>query len=71
MEILHIVCYYVIYFMMCCVGLFVNLKAEFFVLDCCFMVLLLFQLLDNKDAYHVKTYDVSLKDKDFIAGPWS
>ncbi|XP_010537808.1 PREDICTED: DNA damage-binding protein 1a [Tarenaya hassleriana] len=26
---------------------------------------------DNKDARHVKTYEVSLKDKDFIEGPWS
>eukprot|EP00252_Welwitschia_mirabilis_P019638 TRINITY_DN4603_c0_g1_i1.p1 TRINITY_DN4603_c0_g1~~TRINITY_DN4603_c0_g1_i1.p1 ORF type:complete len:1092 (+),score=216.35 TRINITY_DN4603_c0_g1_i1:257-3532(+) len=26
---------------------------------------------DNKDARHVKTYEVSLKDKDFIDGPWS
>lgn len=28
-------------------------------------------LQDNKDARHVKTYEVSLKDKDFIEGPWS
>ncbi|KAK6154837.1 hypothetical protein DH2020_009085 [Rehmannia glutinosa] len=26
---------------------------------------------DNKDARHVKTYEVSLKDKDFVEGPWS
>ncbi|KAF3664074.1 DNA damage-binding protein 1 [Capsicum annuum] len=26
---------------------------------------------DNKDARHVKTYEVSLKDKDFIEGPWA
>lgn len=26
---------------------------------------------DNKDARHVKTYEVALKDKDFIEGPWS
>ncbi|KAL0398278.1 UNVERIFIED_CONTAM: DNA damage-binding protein 1 [Sesamum radiatum] len=26
---------------------------------------------DNKDARHVKTYEVTLKDKDFIEGPWS
>ncbi|CAA6668092.1 unnamed protein product [Spirodela intermedia] len=25
---------------------------------------------DNKDARHVKTYEVSLKDKDFAEGPW-
>lgn len=28
-------------------------------------------LQDNKDARHVKTYEVALKDKDFIEGPWS
>ncbi|KAG0461871.1 hypothetical protein HPP92_020347 [Vanilla planifolia] len=26
---------------------------------------------DNKDARHLKTYEVALKDKDFIEGPWS
>ncbi|AQK92556.1 DNA damage-binding protein 1a [Zea mays] len=26
---------------------------------------------DNKDVRHVKTYEVALKDKDFIEGPWS
>ncbi|XP_061344444.1 DNA damage-binding protein 1a-like [Gastrolobium bilobum] len=26
---------------------------------------------DNKDARHVKTYEVALKDKDFVEGPWS
>ncbi|GAB2241606.1 hypothetical protein Droror1_Dr00018381 [Drosera rotundifolia] len=26
---------------------------------------------DNKEARHVKTYEVSLKDKDFVEGPWS
>uniref|UniRef100_A0A1J3CXS5 DNA damage-binding protein 1 n=1 Tax=Noccaea caerulescens TaxID=107243 RepID=A0A1J3CXS5_NOCCA len=26
---------------------------------------------DNKDARHLKTYEVSLKDKDFVEGPWS
>ncbi|KAL3643734.1 DNA damage-binding protein 1a [Castilleja foliolosa] len=26
---------------------------------------------DNKDARHVKTYEVSLKDKDFVEGPWT
>ena len=26
---------------------------------------------DNKDARHVKTYEVSLKDKVFVEGPWS
>ncbi|KAI3800731.1 hypothetical protein L1987_28825 [Smallanthus sonchifolius] len=26
---------------------------------------------DNKDARHVKTYEVSLKDKDFVEGPWA
>lgn len=26
---------------------------------------------DNKDARHIKTYEVSLKDKDFIEGPWA
>ncbi|KAL8139852.1 hypothetical protein V2J09_005873 [Rumex salicifolius] len=26
---------------------------------------------DNKDARHVKTYEVSLKEKDFVEGPWS
>ena len=57
--------------MMCCVGFFVNLKAEFFVLDCCFIPLLPLQLLDNKDGRHVKTYKVSLKDKYFIEGPCS
>ena len=30
---------------------------------------MLFQ--DNKDARHVKTYEVALKDKDFVEGPWS
>jgi len=28
-------------------------------------------LQDNKDARHVKTYEVSLKDKNFVEGPWS
>ncbi|MED6157209.1 DNA damage-binding protein 1a [Stylosanthes scabra] len=28
-------------------------------------------ILDNKDARHSKTYEVSLKDKDFVEGPWS
>ncbi|MQL89140.1 hypothetical protein Taro_021718 [Colocasia esculenta] len=27
-------------------------------------------VMDNKDARHVKTYEVSLKDKDFAEGPW-
>ena len=36
------------------------------------MTNLLFPLLqDNKDARHVKTYEVALKDKDFVEGPWS
>ncbi|KAL9676917.1 hypothetical protein QQ045_005139 [Rhodiola kirilowii] len=26
---------------------------------------------DNKDARHLKTYEVVLKDKDFVEGPWS
>ncbi|KAF6166099.1 hypothetical protein GIB67_023809 [Kingdonia uniflora] len=26
---------------------------------------------DNKEARHVKTYEVALKEKDFIEGPWS
>ncbi|XP_022762657.1 DNA damage-binding protein 1a-like isoform X2 [Durio zibethinus] len=26
---------------------------------------------DNKDARHVKTYEVALKEKDFVVGPWS
>ncbi|CAI9768123.1 unnamed protein product [Fraxinus pennsylvanica] len=26
---------------------------------------------DNKDARHVQTYEVALRDKDFIEGPWS
>uniref|UniRef100_A0A2P2KL48 DNA damage-binding protein 1 n=1 Tax=Rhizophora mucronata TaxID=61149 RepID=A0A2P2KL48_RHIMU len=26
---------------------------------------------DNKDARHIKTYEVALKDKDFVEGPWS
>lgn len=26
---------------------------------------------DNKDARHIKTYEVVLKDKDFVEGPWS
>ncbi|ONI11113.1 hypothetical protein PRUPE_4G088300 [Prunus persica] len=26
---------------------------------------------DNKDARHVKTYEVALKDKDFVEGPWA
>ncbi|CAN0877348.1 DNA damage-binding protein 1a [Linum grandiflorum] len=26
---------------------------------------------DNKEARHVKTYEVALKDKDFVEGPWS
>uniref|UniRef100_A0A5B7BQC4 DNA damage-binding protein 1 n=1 Tax=Davidia involucrata TaxID=16924 RepID=A0A5B7BQC4_DAVIN len=26
---------------------------------------------DNKDARHVKTYEVALKDKDFVEGSWS
>nr|POF11844.1 dna damage-binding protein 1 [Quercus suber] len=28
-------------------------------------------LQGNKDARHVKTYEVALKDKDFVEGPWS
>jgi DNA damage-binding protein 1 len=28
-------------------------------------------LQDNKDVRHVKTYEVALKDKDFVEGPWS
>lgn len=28
-------------------------------------------LQDNEDARHIKTYEVSLKDKDFVKGPWS
>ncbi|KAL9270792.1 DNA damage-binding protein 1-like protein [Drosera capensis] len=32
-------------------------------------VVVLYQ--DNKDARHVKTYEISLKDKDFVEGPWS
>ena len=30
-----------------------------------------FFLQDNKDACHVKTYEVALKEKDFVEGPWS
>ncbi|XP_022762655.1 DNA damage-binding protein 1a-like [Durio zibethinus] len=26
---------------------------------------------DNRDARHVKTYEVALKEKDFVEGPWS
>ncbi|KAG4209707.1 hypothetical protein ERO13_A03G216700v2 [Gossypium hirsutum] len=26
---------------------------------------------DNKDARHVKTYEVALKEKDFVEGPWA
>lgn len=26
---------------------------------------------DNKEARHIKTYEVVLKDKDFVEGPWS
>jgi DNA damage-binding protein 1 len=26
---------------------------------------------DNKDVRHVKTYEVALKGKDFVEGPWS
>jgi DNA damage-binding protein 1 len=26
---------------------------------------------DNSDARHVKTYEIALKDKDFVEGPWS
>lgn len=26
---------------------------------------------DNKDSRHVKTYEVNLKDKDFVDGPWN
>ncbi|XP_010445239.1 PREDICTED: DNA damage-binding protein 1b-like [Camelina sativa] len=26
---------------------------------------------DNKDARHLKTYEISLKDKEFVEGPWS
>lgn len=33
--------------------------------------ILFLSLQDNKDARHVKTYEVALKDKDFIEGPWS
>ncbi|PSS29021.1 DNA damage-binding protein [Actinidia chinensis var. chinensis] len=32
-------------------------------------IIVLYQ--DNKDARHVKTYEVALKDKDFVEGPWS
>lgn len=28
-------------------------------------------LQDNKDFRHVKTYEVNLKDKDFVDGPWN
>lgn len=35
------------------------------------MPLLLSLLQDNKDARHVKTYEVSLKDKDFVEGTLS
>lgn len=35
-------------------------------------LIIMFSLLqDNKDARHVKTYEVALKDKDFVEGPWS
>lgn len=36
-----------------------------------FLVLHFHQCQDNKDARHVKTYEVALKDKDFVEGPWS
>ncbi|XP_062160376.1 DNA damage-binding protein 1-like isoform X2 [Alnus glutinosa] len=32
-------------------------------------IMVLYQ--DNKDARHVKTYEVAIKDKDFVEGPWS
>lgn len=35
------------------------------------LIFFFFSLQDNKDARHVKTYEVALKDKDFIEGPWS
>lgn len=36
------------------------------------VVMVWFSILqDNKDARHVKTYEVALKDKDFVEGPWS
>jgi len=44
----------------------------------CLPILILMALIlyfnlsqDNKDARHVKTYEVALKDKDFVEGPWS
>ncbi|KAK1309389.1 DNA damage-binding protein 1 [Acorus calamus] len=50
--------------------------VEFQVLDIKFLygclkptIVVLYQ--DNNDARHVKTYEVSLKEKDFIEGPWS
>ena len=36
-----------------------------------YRVFFLLLLQDNKDARHVKTYEVALKDKDFVEGPWS
>ncbi|KAK1277911.1 DNA damage-binding protein 1 [Acorus gramineus] len=50
--------------------------VEFQVLDIKFLygclkptIVVLYQ--DNNDARHVKTYEVSLKEKDLIEGPWS
>ncbi|KAK1282340.1 DNA damage-binding protein 1 [Acorus calamus] len=50
--------------------------VEFQVLDIKFLygclkptIVVLYQ--DNNDARHVKTYEVSLKEKDFLEGPWS
>ncbi|XP_044479397.1 DNA damage-binding protein 1-like [Mangifera indica] len=53
-----------------------SLLEELQVLDIKFLygcskptIVVLYQ--DNKDARHVKTYEVALKDKDFAEGPWS
>ncbi|GKE14731.1 DNA damage-binding protein 1, partial [Tanacetum coccineum] len=35
------------------------------------LLMYFYAVQDNKDARHVKTYEVSLKDKDFVEGPWS
>lgn len=35
----------------------------------CFILYIIWQ--DNKEARHIKTYEVVLKDKDFVEGPWS
>lgn len=40
-------------------------------MDLRFVILSMPKLQDNKDARHVKTYEVALKDKDFVEGPWS